>query len=350
MREYLNCEVIFDSLVAHGYQGSRTTLRMFVAEHRYLVPVARKSVEVTGRARRYRSEPGKAFEMDWGFVTAVDSSGRTARLACFAMVCHHCGSCWVEFFVNARQESLFVGMVHAFFVLGVPDWVLTDNMKSVVASRDMSGAPAWNSEYAAFMDDIGFTTRLCKVRHPFTKGKVERLIRYVKDNFLAARSFSDLSDLNEQALAWSMAQARRYRRGLGFVPAERHEQACMGHMVRLEPCESVDRWLFVPRKVSFDGFVCFEGKRWGVPGWHADSWCRIGREGPLVRIFNVDMTRQVAVHQIDWTTSEFRAAGQWASEPEKPEEVPTGPVTHSIRHHAGRANTLTRFNFESRNS
>ena len=44
------------------------------------------------------------------------------------MVCHHCGSAHVEFFPNARQENLLIGMLHAFSALGVPATVLTDNI------------------------------------------------------------------------------------------------------------------------------------------------------------------------------------------------------------------------------
>ena len=43
------------------------------------------------------------------------------------------------------------------------------------------------------------------------KGRVERAIRYVRDNFFAARKFTDLDDLNVQAEAWchGMAADRR---------------------------------------------------------------------------------------------------------------------------------------------
>ena len=34
------------------------------------------------------------------------------------------------------------------------------------------------------------------------KGRVERAVRYVRDNFFAARAFADLDDLNVQAEAW----------------------------------------------------------------------------------------------------------------------------------------------------
>ena len=40
-----------------------------------------------------------------------------------------------------------------------------------------------------------------------SKGRVERAIRYVRDAFFAARSFTDLDDLNAQAELWCNGQA-----------------------------------------------------------------------------------------------------------------------------------------------
>lgn len=34
------------------------------------------------------------------------------------------------------------------------------------------------------MKAVGFPTNLCKPRHPFTKEKIERLVRFIKENFL----------------------------------------------------------------------------------------------------------------------------------------------------------------------
>ena len=80
--------------------------------------------------------------MDWGFVNVEDWAGETYRIACFCMVCHHCGTCYIEFFPNARQESLFIGMVHAFAVMGVPEHVLTDNRKCAEPHLRFNGAPS----------------------------------------------------------------------------------------------------------------------------------------------------------------------------------------------------------------
>ena len=194
-RGVTNSTVCFDRIRAQGYEGGLTTVKDYIAAHRHLVPAKRKlaaSEPQGSRGRRYETAPGECFQMDWGFVNVEDASGALTRIACFAMVCHHCGECYVELFTNARQENLFIGMAHAFLEMGVPERVLTDNMKSVVIGRDADGRPVWQGDYAEFMRAVGFSTTLCKPRHPFTKGKVERLIRFVKGNFLAGVNVNTL--------------------------------------------------------------------------------------------------------------------------------------------------------------
>ena len=83
--------------------------------------------------------------MDWGFVKVEEGTGSEFEAACFAMVCHHDGQRYVEFFLNAKQENLFIGMLHGFSYLGIPKCVLTDNMKSVVIKRDLDGHPIWQN-------------------------------------------------------------------------------------------------------------------------------------------------------------------------------------------------------------
>ena len=173
-----------------GFTGSRSTVKRYIAAHKHLIPVKRQLVAPQGnRGRRYTTEPCETYQMDWGFTDVLDYDGKTYCVACFAMICHHCGQQYIEFFPNARQENLFIEMIHAFQYMGIPHFVLTDNMKSVVLHRDLEGRPVWQKDYQSFMQVLGFETKLYKPRHPFTEGKVERMARFVKDNFLADRVF-----------------------------------------------------------------------------------------------------------------------------------------------------------------
>lgn len=325
-----NSQVIYERLLAQGYEGGLTSVKVYVAGHRDLVPAPRRQVAPQGgRGQRFRSGPGESYQMDWGFVTVVDWEGREYRIACFAMCCHHCGYFYVEFFPNARQESLFIGMVHAFAYMGVPDEVLTDNMKSVVTRRDAGGRPVWNAEHAAFMEAVGFRTRLCKPRHPFTKGKVERLVRFVKDNFLAGLEFADLTQLNEDALLWCARQAGRYRRAADCVPADEHRAACMGHARGILDPAAAELYLCPRRRITFDGFVSFEGRRFGVPYWYEGRECRVSREGRTLHIYSDDLSRELVCHEVTWSRKDAWCEDQWSAAAQ-PEELPSQPVTTTV--------------------
>ena len=204
------------------------------------------------------------------------------------MTCHHCGACYVEFFPNAKQENLFIGMIHGFERLGVPAHVLTDNMKSVVLHRDLEGQPVWHSDYDAFMHTVGFQTKICKPRHPFTKGKVERLVRFVKENFLAGRTFYNVTDLNRAALEWCDKQNGIFHRGSACVPNEVHGSECAQHLHLLDDSRELQGYLCPLRKISFDGFVNYEGRRFGVPYQYTGSFVRVMRKDAWLYIYSED--------------------------------------------------------------
>ena len=218
-----NASLIHERIGELGYSGGLTSIKDYIAQHRDLIPAKRQLVAPQGsRGTRYQSAPGESYQMDWGFVTVEDDKGNEYKVACFAMICHCCGQRYIEFFPNAKQENLFIGMIHAFLFMGVPRYVLTDNMKSVVTGRDAQGHPIWQKDYEIFMGNLCFETKLCKPRHPFTKGAVERLVRFVKENFLPGRIFNELTDLNYEAIRWCNTQNNVYHRAVDCVPNDKH--------------------------------------------------------------------------------------------------------------------------------
>lgn len=91
-------------------------------------------------------------------------------------------------------------MLKAFLYLGgISKDVLTSNMKTVIAGRE-AGKEIWNTQFVNFAAEMGFATGVCRISMPQTKGKVERLVRCVKENFSPGCSFTDLEDLNQQVL------------------------------------------------------------------------------------------------------------------------------------------------------
>ena len=98
-----NSSVVLERLKQAGFEGGATIVKEYIAAHKHLIPAKRQLVAPQGnRDRRYVTKPGEAYQMDWGFADVLDYNSQTCRVACFAMICHHCGQRYIEFFPNAR--------------------------------------------------------------------------------------------------------------------------------------------------------------------------------------------------------------------------------------------------------
>lgn len=75
-----NSQVIFERLLGQGYAGGLTTVKSYIAAHRDLVPAKRRQAAPQGcRGQRFRTAPGEAYQMDWGFVAVERPGGERAR-------------------------------------------------------------------------------------------------------------------------------------------------------------------------------------------------------------------------------------------------------------------------------
>jgi hypothetical protein len=202
-------------------------------------------------------------------------------------------------------------------------------MKSVTIGRDPEGKPIWQSDYEEFMNVIGFKTKLCKVAHPFTKGKVERLVRFVKENFMAGRVFSNVTDLNYEALKWCNDQNGRYHRAVDCVPHDKHLAECQKTAGTLTMTHDVLKYLSPLRKISFDGFVNYEGRRYGVPYWYTKKLCRVRRDAFTLYIYDDELTRELVQHNVTWSRKDSFCKDQYAVD--QPEEYPSVPVKTTVK-------------------
>ena len=322
-----NRDVVLRELQKAGFDGGRTIVGDYIASHLDLLPAPRALVAPQGEyTRRWYTESGDCYQMDWGFVDVEDTERRKWKCACFVMVCHHCGYRYIEFFPNSRQENLFIGMLHAFSVMGVAKRILTDNMKSVTLGRDEYRNIIWNAAYNEFQQAVGFKTDLCKVAHPFTKGKVERLVRYVKDNFIPGRTFYNCNELNSQALQWCQERNACLSKSVGLIPLQAHQAEGTRFF------SETDMPVLIPflaprRKLAFDRFVEYEGRRYGVPASYKRKVVRVMRLRERLTLLDVIDFHELYTYTVDWAHADKRCPGQWdyGSLPE-PEEMPTAPV------------------------
>ena len=175
---------------------------------------------------------------------------------------------------------------------------------------------------------------------------MERLVRFVKDNFLPGRIFHELTDLNYEAIAWCERQNKVYHKAVDSIPDDKHEALCMRHAYKLDNTIELAYYLCPERKISFDGFVNYEGRRFGVPFWYTRKTCRVKRDGYILYIYDDNMTKILTSHNVTWSRKDSYCKDQYTDN--CPEEHPTAPVKIRIQQMEPRKYNegFEKFNFE----
>ncbi len=177
-----------------GYRGSPDHFRHLIARHR-----PRPNAEAY---LRLRALPGEEAQVDWGHFGHLQIGRARRPLMAFVMVLSYSRRLFLRFFLDARMDAFLTGHALAFEAFGgVPRVVLYDNLKSAVLER-RGEAIRFNPTLLAFAGHHRFEPRPVAVARGNEKGRVERAIRYIRDNFFAARAFPDIDDLNAQAMTW----------------------------------------------------------------------------------------------------------------------------------------------------
>lgn len=272
-----NATVIFDRICELGYPGGISILKDFI--HPLRPPAIR-----TGPAiQRYETKPGRQAQMDWGIMKYRNQSGRICKVACFVMILGYSRMRYVEFTQRCDEASLLRCMIHAFeYFGGVPEVVLTDRMKTVLTSVD-HGKPIWQETFERFATEMGFVPKVCRSRRPQTKGKVERLVHFVRDNFMAGRQFIDFGDLQVQAVSWCDHVNNKIHGTTGERPFDLLKKESLKGLPQPSICRPY-RW--ESRKVARDCFVSFNGARYGVKWRHCGQTVYVGQSNDEVTIIS----------------------------------------------------------------
>lgn len=84
---------------------------------------------------------------------------------------------------------------------GRPQEIVYDQDRVMTVSENY-GNLLLTESFLSYKNYCGFSVYLCRGYDPQSKGKIEAVVKYVKNNFLRFRKFTSIDNLNSEALEW----------------------------------------------------------------------------------------------------------------------------------------------------
>jgi transposase len=269
-----------------GYEGSVEQLRRVVARLRPHPQEAFLRLQVF---------VGEQAQVDWAHFGTVTIGRARRALSCFVMTLSWSRALYLEFFFDQTMENFLRGHVNGFDSFkGSARVLLYDNLKSAVVERH-GRQIHFNPRLLELAAHYHFEPRPCQVRAGNQKGRVERAIRYVRDSFWAARTFTTLEACNLQALKWrdDVAHQRQWPDDNSRTVAQVFEQE-RPRLLEL-PLHKFDTDRVVSVRAAKTIYVRFDGNDYSIPPEAVGRELTLAASGAEVRI--LDGAREIARHR-----------------------------------------------------
>jgi transposase len=254
VKSHWTAERIFDELQDRGYEGGRTIVKDYVHKHR---PRPVKAAEA-----RFHVKPGQQVQVDWAEMGVVSVDGVERKLYAFVAIMAWSRMLFIRFTTDMKLLNWLDCHLLAFaFFGGVPLEVLIDNLKTGVLSR-AGGTVRWHPKFKELAVACGFRPIAHFPMRPKTKGRVERIVRLVRQGFFEGREVGQLEGFNAEALRWLEERANRR------VHRITREKPCDRFVVErqaLQPLREHDVVLEEPRVADAYALVIVDGVRYSIP-------------------------------------------------------------------------------------
>lgn len=240
---------------------------------------------------RLEVEPGNEVQLDYARMGLLYDplSQKKRTVYAFIATLSHSRHKYVEF-VYKQDQASFVGshvkMLDYFG--GVPIRMVLDNLKSGVIKPDLYD-PHFNRSYRELAEYYGCFLDPCRVTHAKDKGKVERDVQTVRNQFrklLALNNQLDIGQANQNIKTWCINEYGQKPHGTTHQPP--YQVFIDQEQSQLKPLPpepfAIPRWKAV--WVHADHYVQFDKKAYSAPHAYVGQQLWLRQVNNLIQLFH----------------------------------------------------------------
>lgn len=146
---------------------------------------------------------GKQAQVDFGEYNMRTSSHSRVKVFFFSMMLSRSRYKFLWFTSRHFTTELAIQAHEKAFeyIQGIPQEIVYDQDKVFMVSEN-HGDIIMTSLFGEYIRERSFQPHFCRKADPESKGKIENLIKYIKQNFLYNRTYYNDETLNDEAMGW----------------------------------------------------------------------------------------------------------------------------------------------------
>lgn len=245
---------------------------------------------------------GIEAQVDFGEMKIPRKSGGRQKIWIFAMVLSRSRQKFVYLQSSpfTTASSIYAHQLAFEYFKGVPKNIIYDQDRVFMVDENY-GDLLLTQEFQSYVDNENFTPVFCRKADPQSKGKIENVIKYVKNNFLKGRKFTNISSLNESVISWLDRTGNgKIHSTTRLIPKEQWEierkyLLPIRHLLKKPLSQTRKEY-----KVLKDNTISFKGNYYSLPlGTYANTNSKVWLEADNSNLIITDNeSNLIAVHTI----------------------------------------------------
>ena len=237
--------------------------------------------------------PGYQVQVDPGEKKIVLESGKVIKLYFVAFV--FCFSRMKYTYIQNRPFNtgdFIKAHKEAFsYFGGIAEEYVYDQTK-LVAIKEQFREVWFNKEFHQFTVESGFTPNVCEGYDPESKGKVERVVKEIKRDFLYGESFNNLENIRDESLLWLTRVNNTIHSTTGKLPSVLFAE----ERSLLKPYKPENK--LEKRIVDKTGLISYKGNKYSVPSAYQQKVVLVKSENRYLIVMDMKTVAMVTTHKL----------------------------------------------------